>query len=466
MNYRQRFTFFLMLMVFASPRIFAQGQTHGAATAKKPPSISQKAAEQQAVDAQEAAMVREAEQLKADLEKAGDEPGAQLRVLQAFLWRYPHPPAEDEILKLMIRDANRLDRQGLALRLDERLQKLDPGDLGQRIRTLNLLLLNRDRESRLRAQNYARELLRLTAVKAAQAAPAELGEQRWRRDMNRLQALADLLAGTADRHLGQNAQAAARLQSSLKLDPTEEAAEQLGQVQEAEHQPGKALDAYALALALPGETIAERYALRGKAGALYRRLHGSEAGFGDLILRQFDAVAQAEAARAPAQAQLAASTQISQIAFPSLDGRLHRLADYRSKVVVLDLWATWCGPCRVEHKLLEQLKRSYAGSRQVVFIAINADNDRSRIPGFVKNEGWGAHTWLDAGLMNRLNINSLPTTLILSPAGKLVYRESGLDPASFKQRLRQAIQAAMRRPKQRRLASDPAARKRLGRFNF
>lgn len=417
-----------------------------APTTHKPAALSQA----QITKSQEAELEHEAEALKQSLEKAGDEPGAQLRALTAFLRKYPHPPAEDQILKLMIQDATKLNREGLALTLDERLQRLTPGDLGQRIRTLNLLLLNRDAASRKRALRYAAQLRQLVKVKAAQPAPAELGPVRWQRDMNRLRALADLLAGTASRHLRLYPAAARQLESSLHLEPTEEAAEQLGRIEQAEQQPAAAVKSYALALALPGQTIAERYALRGKAGALYRQLHGSERGFGDQILAQFDRVAQQQAARQSARrrtaAIVAAPRRLSQISFASLDGRRHRLADYRGKVVVLDLWATWCGPCRVEHPLLEQLKRSFAASPRVAFIMINADSDRSRIPGFVRREGWGGHSWLDAGLMRLLGIRGLPATLVLSSRGRLVFRESGLNPSTFKHELRRAILSALRRP--------------------
>ncbi len=450
---RSRTLHCIFLWLATAAVLWSQGQTH-AQPAPKPNSAAANAA----LSAQE----REAEQLKQMVEAAGDEPGAQLRALTAFLRKYPHPPAEDQILKLMIQDASQLDRQDLVLQYDERLQRLNPDDLAQRIRTLNLLLLSRDPDSRVRALRYAAELRQLIEVKAAQPAPAEIGPARWRRDMDRLRALADLLAGTASRHLGQNAAAAGQLEASLKLEPTEEAAEELGRVREAQHQPAAAIQAYALALALPGQTIAERYALRGKAGAMYRRLHGSEAGFGDLILSQFDRVARAAAARAPAAAQLAAPAPLDQIAFAALDGRTHRLAEYRGKVVVVDLWATWCGPCRVEHPLLQQLKRAYAASSRVVFVAINADSDRSRVPGFLRSQGWGKGTWFDAGLMNRLNIQALPTTLVLSPAGHLVYRESGLDPATFKQELKRAIQAALRRSTPVRAAARRIARAHSG----
>ncbi len=61
----------------------------------------------------------------------------------------------------------------------------------------------------------------------------------------------------------------------------------------------------------------------------------------------------------------------------------HTLAEYRGKVVVLNLWATWCPPCRREMPALDRLQRDY-GARGVVVIALSdeADGTLRRFPGF------------------------------------------------------------------------------------
>ena len=53
-----------------------------------------------------------------------------------------------------------------------------------------------------------------------------------------------------------------------------------------------------------------------------------------------------------------------------LEGRPHRLDDYRGKVVLVNFWATWCGPCREEMPTLERLRQALAG-RPFTVLAVN-----------------------------------------------------------------------------------------------
>ena len=65
-----------------------------------------------------------------------------------------------------------------------------------------------------------------------------------------------------------------------------------------------------------------------------------------------------------------------------LDGASHRLADYRGKVVLVNFWATWCGPCRDEMPSIQELKDKLAGKPFVV-LAVNLDEPESRIRKFL-----------------------------------------------------------------------------------
>ena len=70
------------------------------------------------------------------------------------------------------------------------------------------------------------------------------------------------------------------------------------------------------------------------------------------------------------------------LALKGLDGATHRLADYRGKVVLLNFWATWCGPCRDEMPSIQELKDKLAGKPFVV-LAVNLDEPESRIRKFL-----------------------------------------------------------------------------------
>jgi len=64
-------------------------------------------------------------------------------------------------------------------------------------------------------------------------------------------------------------------------------------------------------------------------------------------------------------------------AYPDLKGKIHNLSDYRGKVVLIDVWATWCAPCIKEQPALEELEKSFEG-KDVVFISISIDTDKAK----------------------------------------------------------------------------------------
>ena len=70
------------------------------------------------------------------------------------------------------------------------------------------------------------------------------------------------------------------------------------------------------------------------------------------------------------------------LALKDLDGRAHRLADYKGKVVLINFWATWCAPCRDEMPSIQRLKEKLGGQPFVV-LAINLDEPESRIRKFL-----------------------------------------------------------------------------------
>ncbi len=112
-----------------------------------------------------------------------------------------------------------------------------------------------------------------------------------------------------------------------------------------------------------------------------------------------------------------------------LAGRKVRLQNLRGHITVLNLWATWCGPCRAEMPLVVKSDRKYA-PQGVQFIGISFDTQatRGKIPTFLHRFGVSYGIWTGATYqtLRRLRAGDMvPDTLILGPHGVIRFRILG-----------------------------------------
>jgi len=110
----------------------------------------------------------------------------------------------------------------------------------------------------------------------------------------------------------------------------------------------------------------------------------------------------------------------------ALDGSRHRLADYRGRVVLVNFWATWCGPCRAEMPGIEQLRRSLAQDPFTV-LAVNVGEDSETVGAFADRVAMGFPLLLDrdAGTARAWGARVLPMTYVIGPEGRIRYRAVG-----------------------------------------
>ncbi len=100
--------------------------------------------------------------------------------------------------------------------------------------------------------------------------------------------------------------------------------------------------------------------------------------------------------------------------------------EYRGKVVLLDFWASWCGPCRSALPNLKRLQAIY-GSGDFVVVSISEDDDQSSWQAFVNGHGmnWPQRLDSNGGYQNQFGVRALPTYVLLGRDGTVVKKYVG-----------------------------------------
>ncbi|MEJ5106357.1 thioredoxin-like domain-containing protein [Chryseobacterium sp. MYb328] len=108
--------------------------------------------------------------------------------------------------------------------------------------------------------------------------------------------------------------------------------------------------------------------------------------------------------------------------FLDAQGKAHLLSEYRGKYVIIDLWATWCGPCKQIRPIFDTRSHQYRYYDNIQFISISLDESQSKWQNYLKTKPSKIpQFWLsDANeFMNRYKIQSIPRFIIIDPAGKI-----------------------------------------------
>jgi len=132
----------------------------------------------------------------------------------------------------------------------------------------------------------------------------------------------------------------------------------------------------------------------------------------------------------------------------SLDKGTFKLSDFSGKVIVINIWASWCGPCRAEIPDYERVRKEFAG-KPVEFIGLTTEDPRSasdKVTKFVRDVNFGFLLgWADGDtartLMNGRNV--IPQTLVLSSDGHIISHWRGYSRGQSRDHLKETIQHAL-----------------------
>lgn len=110
-----------------------------------------------------------------------------------------------------------------------------------------------------------------------------------------------------------------------------------------------------------------------------------------------------------------------------LEGNRVPFETFKGKVIFLNLWATWCGPCRVEMPGIQALYDK-VDKEKIVFVMLSLDSDENlpKVSNYLKVKSFTFKAYLPSGeLPKLLQVPGIPTTFVISPDGKVMKKEVG-----------------------------------------
>ena len=116
---------------------------------------------------------------------------------------------------------------------------------------------------------------------------------------------------------------------------------------------------------------------------------------------------------------------IPKLSINTPDGKNLNLADFKGKLLYVDVWATWCGPCVGEIPALEEVYKHFKGNDKIEIISISCDQDKDAWTQFLKENPhqWAQYIVAEDGqdaLSNEYKVMSIPRFMVIDPEGKFI----------------------------------------------
>ena len=400
----------------------------------------------------EAQQPDEDEELRKAIEGSGGNEQQMVENLEAFLKKYANSSRREEIERELYKMATNLRDKNRQLAYAEKLVASNPQDLEKMTLLVSTLHDRKGAGDLAKALSYGDKLVKAVEdIFASRIKPARMSPGQWEQQKGRTIASVYLLRGQIHNDLGNLDQAESDLHKSYKQSPLAATAATLAAIAEKRKNTDQAIEYYLQAFirSLAATEGTEREEIRRKLGQLYTTKHGSEQGLGDKLLKTYDVITKDNAERL---AKVEPPNPNENIASPleykltKLNGGEVRLADYKGKVIVTNFWATWCGPCRIEMPELERAMEKYKNDKDVVFLAINTDDDRNYVEPYVKGQKIKLPVVYANYLDAEFRITSIPTTIIFDRQGQIAFRQAGYNSREdFVTMISEKIEAAKKR---------------------
>ncbi|MGH9755345.1 MAG: redoxin family protein [Blastocatellia bacterium] len=390
--------------------------------------------------------------LRRAIESSGGSETQIIANLEGYLKKYPNSERRGEIDRQLYKLSMKLRDHNRAIIYAEKLVISDENNIDA---LTNLIAMLRERKTEAhstKALTYADELVkRFEHIIATSTKSKRISSAQWQDHKDRGIASVYLLRGKVQADLGADDKARADLTKSYQAARLAETAISLGELAEKRKEINEAVDYYlqAFAISLNTDERIDLKSLRRRVGRLYSTKNGSEGGLGDRLLKAHDTFVKE---REDLLAKLDPPNINEGVGDPlkftlsRLDGSPLKLDEQRGKVIVMNFWATWCGPCVTEMPLFEKTIAKYKDDKDVFFLAITTDEDRELVAPFLKQYKFNLPVAYAEYLDGHFAISSIPTTIILDRKGEVSFRQAGFNPREdFVEALSEKIEDAKKR---------------------
>lgn len=135
---------------------------------------------------------------------------------------------------------------------------------------------------------------------------------------------------------------------------------------------------------------------------------------------------QPEQPAAPTAPETATATSaLPSAMITDVNNQTFNLSEYKGKKVFVNLWATWCGPCRVEIPSIERLAAK-ANKNNVAFVMLSLDDSFDKARAYAQNNNMKLPIFYPAGELPQLfNVEGIPTTFIFDENGSIIHQQTG-----------------------------------------
>ena len=419
-----------------------------------PQQNAQPKSDDSAAEPKESALDPDAE-LQLLVRQAGNDSATLVQNLENYLVKYPDSPRRAAIYRALLESEMNLHNQKSALDYAEKVIAIQPEDSQSMYLAVTLLEKLPDEASQLQAIDYDTRLLDRVSKADPESRPQQMTLDDWQTGRNKFMSELYVLRGRLQHHLRKNEEAVKDLTAGFRLLPNAEAALALGEIAEENKHADEAVRQYATSFILASQEQMDANSspidldmLRSRMANLWRFTHDSSAGLGDILLLAYDRsreMAKAEKPDAPIYNKDV--TDPLQFSLRRIDGSgPMKLADSHGKVVILNFWTTWCTYCNQMESMLSDVRTKFSGRDDVVFLAINSDDDESQVATYLKDRKPGGTLFFADGVGLAFHVESIPTILVLDKSGKIAYRAQGFAPDGFTELVAAAINKASASP--------------------